>query len=297
MPSPAGEASTAPTRADRIGFLRVGVLAMAGALLVAGAGSDLLADLIVLTARPAMLPAGSAPGALEALRGLPGPSLLVVAILVPAAVLLGLGFRLAALASRASRRTTLGARAIVLVHRTAASLRVGLGVLLGLLALLALLPSFAGVGGYASVTLTSGSMSPSYPAGSWLLVEHVPLDQLAVGDIVSIRRPALDTLVTHRIVGIERTTGGLRLQTRGDAAPAADPGWTDAAAVEGRVFTGERALGGLRGWLFSPLGLLATGLLALVLLQAIDALEEAGLAGRARRAPLRMLDKRQLDLD
>jgi hypothetical protein len=120
-----------------------------------------------------------------------------------------------------------------------------------------------------------------------LIIEHVPLYQPAVGDIVAIRRPALDTLVIHRIVGIEGTTDGLRLQSRGDAAPVADPGWTDAAAVEGRVVTGERVLGGLRGWLFSPLGIIATVLLALVLLEAIDALEEAGLAGRARRGPPR----------
>lgn len=259
------------------------MLAVAGAVLVSGGGVVLVANLVVLAARPATLPPGSAPGVLELLRGLPGPSPLVVAILVPAAVLLGLGLLLAALAARASPRTTIGARTISLVDRTAAGLRIGLGVLLGVVALLALLPPIAAVGGYASVTLTSGSMSPSYPAGSLLLIEHAPTDQLAVGDIVSIRRPALDALVTHRIVGIERTPDGLRLQTRGDAAPAADPGWTDADAVEGRVVTGVRALGGLRGWLISTLGILAIGLLAVILAEGIDALEEARLAGRARR--------------
>jgi len=206
-----------------------------------------------------------------------------VAILVPAAILLALGLLLAALAARASRRTAIGTRTIILVDRTAAGLRVGSGVMLGLVALLALLPAIAAVGGYPSVTLTSGSMPPSYPAGSLLLVEHVPVDELAVGDIVSVRRPALDAVVTHRIISIERAAGSLRLQTRGDAAPAADPDWTDAAAVDGRVVAGVRALGGLRGWLLSPPGVLAIGLLAFVVLEAINALEEAGLAGRSRR--------------
>jgi signal peptidase I len=224
------------------------VLALAGALLVSGGGVVLVANLVVLAARPALPPPGSAPGALELLRGLPGPSPLGVAILVPAAVLLGLGLLLAAVAARASRRTTIGASAINLVDRTAGSLRIGLGVMLGVVASLALLPVIAALGGYTSVTLTSGSMGPSYPAGSLLLVEHVPVDQLALGDIVAIRRPALDALVTHRIIGIERALDGLRLQTRGDTAPAADPGWTNGDAVEGRLVTGVRALGGLREW-------------------------------------------------
>lgn len=284
MNSLGGETAPEPTRADRIGLLRVGVLAIAGALLVAGAGVVLLGDLIVLITRPATLPPGSAPGALEALRGLPGPSLLVVAILVPAAVLLGVGLLLAAVAARTPRRTMLGTRALTLVDLTAAGLRIGLGVFLGLAALLAMLPAIAGLGGYTSETLTSGSMRPTYPAGALLFVEQVPVDQLAVGDIVSIPRPALDALVTHRIVDIERTAAGLRLQTRGDAAPAADPGWTDGAAVEGRVVAGVRVLGGLRGWLLSPLGILVTGLLGLILLEAIGALREASLAGRSRRA-------------
>lgn len=250
---------------------------------MSGAGAALVVDLVVFAARPAALPPGSAPGALELLRGLPGPSPLVVAILAPAAVLVGLGLLLAALAARASRQTTIGAPAICLVDRTAAGLRIGFGVLLGVVALLALLPPLAAVGGYETVTVTSGSMSPSYPAGSLLVLEHVPADQLAVGDIVSIRRPELDAIITHRIVGIERTPLGLRLQTRGDTAPAADPGWTDAEALEGRVVTGVRALGGLRGWVLSPLGLLAIGLLAVILTEGIDALQEAGIAGRAPR--------------
>jgi signal peptidase len=256
------------------------VLAVAGALLVSGAGVILVGDLVVVAARPGTLLVGTAPGTLEMLSRLPGPSPLVVAIVVPAAILLGLGLLLAALAGRVSRRTAIGPRTIILVDWTAAGLRIGLFVMLGLVALLALLPSIAAVGGYASVTLTSGSMSPSYPAGSLLLLEHVPADKLAVGDIVSVRRAALDAVVTHRIIGIERAADGLRLQTRGDAAPAADPGWTDAAAVEGRGVAGVRALGGLLGWLLSPLGLLAAGLLEVVLLEGINALEDAGLAGR-----------------
>lgn len=151
--------------------------------------------------------------------------------------------------------------------------------------LLAFVPAIATVGGYTSVTLTSGSMSPSYPAGSLLLIEHVSADQLAVGDIVSVRRPALDAVVTHRIIGLERAGDQVRVQTRGDAAPAADPGWIDAQAVEGRVVAGARAVGGLRIWFFSPLGMLVMGLLAAILVGGIDALEEAGLAGRSRRPP------------
>lgn len=261
------------------------MLAVAGALLVAGAGAVLVNDLVALAARPAVLPPAAAAGVLETLRGLPDPSPLVVAIVVPAAVLLGLGLLLAALAAGASRQTASDAGTIRLVDRTAAGLRIGYGVLFGVVALLALLSPVAAVGGYEITTLTSGSMRPAYPAGSLLLLEHVPADQLAVGDVVSVRRPELDAIVTHRIVDIERTPLGLRLQTRGDAAPAPDPGWTTAEALEGRVVTGVRALGGLRAWVISPLGLLAFGLLMVIMIEGIEALQAVGIAGRAPGPP------------
>ena len=278
LPEATVSPASGPTPADRIGFLRIGVLAVAGALLVPGACVVMLSNLEVLAARPAT----SASGDLEMLRDLPGPSLLVVAILAPAAVLLGVGLLLAALAARTSRRTTMGARTTALVDRTAALLRVGCGVLIGLVAVLFLLPSIAAVVGYPAVTLTSGSMSPTYPAGSLLFIEQIPADRLAVGDIVSIRQPSLEADVMHRIIALQRAVDGVRVQTQGDAAPAPDSEWTSADEVEGRVVAGFRGLGGLRGWLLSPLGLVTFGLLAAVLMEGINALEEAGLAGRTR---------------
>ena len=69
--------------------------------------------------------------------------------------------------------------------------------------------------GYRPVVITTGSMSPSAPPGA--LVVARPSSNLAVGDILVMRREGRET-ITHRVVEVEDNEhGGRYAITRGDA--------------------------------------------------------------------------------
>jgi signal peptidase len=84
------------------------------------------------------------------------------------------------------------------------------------------------------VTLTSGSMTPTYVAGETITVS-TPRDPsaLSVGDVITFRALGSGVVVTHRIVDvIERDSlDGVHYQTRGDANDSADPDLVPAANV------------------------------------------------------------------
>jgi signal peptidase len=84
------------------------------------------------------------------------------------------------------------------------------------------------------VTLTSGSMTPTYVAGETITVS-TPSDPaaLSVGDVITFRALGSGVVVTHRIVDvIERDSlDGVHYQTRGDANDSADPDLVPAANV------------------------------------------------------------------
>ena len=83
--------------------------------------------------------------------------------------------------------------------------------------------------GYDRYVITGGSMSGTFEKGSLVLEKQVPVDELAVGDVITYQPPAdtgVSTLVTHRISAISTTEDGTRqLVTKGDANPDPDP-WT-----------------------------------------------------------------------
>ena len=96
---------------------------------------------------------------------------------------------------------------------------------------------FFGIGphvlGYRTLTVLSGSMSPSYPTGSEVLDTSIPTGRLRVGDVLTYRIPVLDHHVeSHRVISIHRdpTDTGWIVRTKGDANHTADPWVTDIAA-------------------------------------------------------------------
>ncbi len=77
---------------------------------------------------------------------------------------------------------------------------------------------------YKVDAVLSGSMEPTIPVGSIVLLRPVDADQVAVGDVITFHRPDRpDELVTHRMVGIEDDATGRAFITQGDANPAPDP--------------------------------------------------------------------------
>ena len=98
-----------------------------------------------------------------------------------------------------------------------------------------------------------GSMSPTIPRGSLVIVEPTrPLDVRA-GDIATFRT-AQGVAVTHRVVRVVDRTDGPWYETKGDANAQPDPALWPASSIVGRVVMRAPFLG-FASWLFrSPAG-------------------------------------------
>lgn len=83
--------------------------------------------------------------------------------------------------------------------------------------------------GYERYVITGGSMSGSIEKGSVVFEKARPVEELAVGDVITYLPPAdsgAGDLVTHRIVEIGTDEkGGPVMRTKGDANADVDP-WT-----------------------------------------------------------------------
>lgn len=94
--------------------------------------------------------------------------------------------------------------------------------------------------GWVPLTVLSGSMEPTYPVGSQVVVERVEGDEVAdlrVGDVITfLPRPESATAVTHRIVKKSyRQDGAAVFTTRGDANNADDTWELTEQQIRGKV--------------------------------------------------------------
>ena len=126
-----------------------------------------------------------------------------------------------------------GARAVVTVAGWLA-----LAVVTALALAMVVVPHLTG---WVPLTILSGSMEPTIPTGSQVVVEPVRGEAataaLALGDVVTVMPyPDDPTLVTHRVVArAVAGDGTVVLTTRGDANDAADPWPLTATQVRGVV--------------------------------------------------------------
>ena len=136
---------------------------------------------------------------------------------------------------------------------------------------------------YHTYAIDSGSMAPTLPVGSEVVLRPVAADQLKAGDIITFKRPDNPReLVTHRIVGIERHATGRVLITKGDANSIPDAWRVSASGTGWRYAFGIPYAGYLVQGLSLPVARL--GIVALIaLLLAATALgriwRPAGRAG------------------
>lgn len=104
----------------------------------------------------------------------------------------------------------------------------------GLVAAAVVVPRVAGAVPY---TVLTGSMRPSYPPGSLVVVRPVDVADLRVGDVITYQlRSGEPAVVTHRVVGIDVVDGEVRLRTQGDANEAPDREPVRAAQVRGQAW-------------------------------------------------------------
>jgi len=101
--------------------------------------------------------------------------------------------------------------------------------------------------GWQLQSVQSGSMAPTYPLGSLLVVGQLDAADVRPGMAVVFEDPgAAGRVITHRVVG--RTPGeALAFWTQGDANPARDPEAVPARLICGRVLWHVSHLGTFTG--------------------------------------------------
>lgn len=149
----------------------------------------------------------------------------------------------------------------------------GVGVIAVLLPLATFLVA-AWLLGWQLQSVQSGSMAPTYPVGSLLVVGQIDAADVEPGMAIVFEDPGEPgRLVTHRVVG---RAGGdsLAFTTRGDANATTDPMPVHARLVRGRVLWSVSSLGSLLDWLQWPRSfvLLVALPTALLLLAEVKAL-------------------------
>jgi signal peptidase len=79
--------------------------------------------------------------------------------------------------------------------------------------------------GLGLVSFATGSMSPKYPTGSIAVSMAVALDDVRVGDVVTVQRGHGLAPITHRVVGITVAAGdrSASVRLKGDANQQEDP--------------------------------------------------------------------------
>ena len=112
--------------------------------------------------------------------------------------------------------------------------------------------------GARSLIVTSGSMEPALPVGSVAITRTVDARAIAVGDIITFRRPGADRPTTHRVTALTIDDAGrMVFTTKGDANATRDP---EPAIVSGpieRVVRQVPYAGSIVGFARSPVGALA----------------------------------------
>jgi signal peptidase len=152
----------------------------------------------------------------------------------------------------------------------------GLAVGLVLLALATVaLARLAPMLGYPVYVVAGPSMAPAIDVGSAAVLESVRPDDLAVGDVVSLRSGPERAVFTHRVTRIAERAGEAWIETRGDANAKPDPSLTPGSSVIGRMVVAIPLAGYLIALLSTPSGvvfLIAIGLLLLTLAWWLDGL-------------------------
>lgn len=75
---------------------------------------------------------------------------------------------------------------------------------------------FAFATGFKFLNILTGSMTPTMPVNTVVVVKKIPIDQVELGDVITFKMG--DSNVTHRVVEINNGGRNTVLYTQGDAA-------------------------------------------------------------------------------
>lgn len=166
----------------------------------------------------------------------------------------------------------------------------GLFALVVLLALVAVIvPRVAGA---TPLTILTGSMQPSLPPGTLIVVKPEPVTHIAIGDVLTYQiRPGRPDVVSHRVVGVTVASDGSRtFTTKGDNNSAADP-TVQPAQIRGVLWYSIPLLGyvstfvaGSQGsWLVPLAGVLLLGYAVYLIAAGLISAARGGSASRSGR--------------
>lgn len=176
---------------------------------------------------------------------------------------------------RATRRSIARARRRVRAAVTSTVVGLCVAAALGIAGALAVVPA---VSSARTLTVLSGSMSPSIPIGSVVVVRPVDPKSVSVGDVVTYATTnplsGANELVTHRVAAVGNGRAEPAFITKGDANRVADDRVVDASQLRGRVWYHVPWAGSIRDAVFTRTGAMygtaaALLLVGLVLLRGI----------------------------
>ena len=139
----------------------------------------------------------------------------------------------------------------------ARSVNIALLVVVGLALTAAVLLHLVPLTGRTLVVIAGGSMEPTIPIGSLLLIKPIdPGAGVAAGDVVTVRLDEARAPFTHRVIRTVDRSGATWLELQGDANADPDPVLVPRSAVVGRVTTVWPGLGHAVAVFRSPSGIL-----------------------------------------
>lgn len=140
-----------------------------------------------------------------------------------------------------------------------------IGIIIAVLAVLAILLLGPRVMGYQGFAVLSGSMEPGIPVGSIVFSKEVDPATLEVGDVITYQLGS-DTLVTHRITQIDEENQ--QVVTKGDANDSEDGSPVAYSQIAGRMDIHIPYLGYITIYIKTPVGIgvICGVLIALILL-------------------------------
>ena len=150
-----------------------------------------------------------------------------------------------------------------------------LGATLGVVVLALLLPltiflAATWLSGWQLATVQTGSMTPTFPVGSLVVVGPVDPADVEIGMAIAFQDPDDPTRqITHRVVGIAPGPE-LAFITKGDANATADPRPVAARFVRGRALWHIAYLGTVMDWLQWPRSFLLLVVAPSVLLTLVE---------------------------
>ena len=123
--------------------------------------------------------------------------------------------------------------------------------------------------GYSAFRVLTGSMEPTIPVDSLIIVKEASPEELQEGDVISFfsRDPSLlGEVNTHRIVSIHEEDGALTFETKGDANNVNDRYLTREGDLVGKVIYSSLTLGRLLRLVSNPIVFFPLVILPLVIM-------------------------------